>query len=298
MRLQERNTEAKYYEEDHLAVQFKLDNELDLVYAAIFQKVIKLNYLDGFLADMQAAFKEKYGDIRLGDDYDFDREYRRVLSAAEEASAKQVKAPKTMRSYNESQKSKKTVASMIQDDKKPVEKRVNIQEAPPPSKSQPSSPPTGSPMDKIIMEKRRKLREKLTPTKKTSPSDSKSSKPEKAGKKPRVWDLGGNSKDAALLDRSRDSPDDVQYQNINSEVSTNFHFPRTRLAFKVKSRTHYYHFSYSQLVGTMQGVIRDLDVESEDEADNEDASSEGRPRSRCSQRRASAVACYPTSRAL
>ncbi|XP_033170046.1 signal recognition particle receptor subunit alpha homolog [Drosophila mauritiana] len=244
--LEERNTEAKYYEEDHLAVQFKLDNELDLVYAAIFQKVIKLNYLDGFLADMQAAFKEKYGDIRLGDDYDFDREYRRVLSAAEEASAKQVKAPKTMRSYNESQKSKKTVASMIQDDKKPVEKRVNIQETPPPSKSQPSSPATASSMDKIIMEKRRKLREKLQPTKKTSPNDSKSSKPEKAGKKPRVWDLSDNSKDAVMLDRSKDSPDDVQYQNINSE-----------------------------LVGTMQGVIPDLDVESADEDDNEDASSEG-----------------------
>ncbi|EDW45789.1 GM11265 [Drosophila sechellia] len=244
--LEERNTEAKYYEEDHLAVQFKLDNELDLVYAAIFQKVIKLNYLDGFLTDMQAAFKEKYGDIRLGDDYDFDREYRRVLSAAEEASAKQVKAPKTMRSYNESQKSKKTVASMIQDDKKPVEKRVNIQETPPPSKSQPSSPATASSMDKIIMEKRRKLREKLQPTKKTSPNDSKSSKPEKAGKKPRVWDLSDNSKDAVMLDRSKDSPDDVQYQNINSE-----------------------------LVGTMQGVIPDLDVESADEDDNEDASSEG-----------------------
>ncbi|EDX02017.1 signal recognition particle receptor subunit alpha homolog [Drosophila yakuba] len=245
--LEERNTEAKYFEEDHLAVQFKLDNELDLVYAAIFQKVIKLNYLDGFLADMQTAFKEKYGDIRLGDDYDFDREYRRVLSAAEEASAKQVKAPKAMRSYNESQKSKKTVASMIQDDKKPVEKRVNIQESPPPAKSQPSSPATGSSKDDIIMENRRKLREKLTPTKKTSPSDSKPSKPasEKAGKKPRVWDLGGNSKDAVMLDRSKDTPEDVQYQNINSE-----------------------------LVGTMQGVIRDLDVESEAEAENEEESSE------------------------
>ncbi|EDV46094.1 signal recognition particle receptor subunit alpha homolog [Drosophila erecta] len=244
--LEERNTEAKYFEEDHLAVQFKLDNELDLVYAAIFQKVIKLNYLDGFLADMQVAFKEKYGDIRLGDDYDFDREYQRVLGAAEEASAKQVKAPKTMRSYNESQKSKKTVASMIQDDKKPVEKRVNIQESPPPSKSQPSSPTTRS-MDDIIKENRRKLREKLTPTKKTSPSDSKPSKPasEKAGKKPRVWDLGGNSKDAVILDRSKDTPEDVQYQNINSE-----------------------------LVGTMQGVIRDLDVESDDEADSEEDSSE------------------------
>ncbi|XP_016923237.2 signal recognition particle receptor subunit alpha homolog [Drosophila suzukii] len=251
--LEDRNTEAKYFEEDHLAVQFKLDNELDLVYAAIFQKVIKLNYLDGFLADMQAAFKDKFGGIpsseRLGNEYDFDREYRRVLSAAEEASAKQVKAPKAMRSYNESQKSKKTVASMIQDDKKPVEKRVNIQESPPPSKSQPSSPPeNGASMDDIIRENRRKLREKLTPTKKTSPGDprpSKSTASEKAGKKPRVWDLGGNSKDAVMLDRSKDTPEDVQYQNINSE-----------------------------LVGTMQGVIRDLDVESEDDAENEEESSE------------------------
>nr|XP_016923237.1 signal recognition particle receptor subunit alpha homolog [Drosophila suzukii] len=251
--LEDRNTEAKYFEEDHLAVQFKLDNELDLVYAAIFQKVIKLNYLDGFLADMQAAFKDKFGGIpsseRLGNEYDFDREYRRMLSAAEEASAKQVKAPKAMRSYNESQKSKKTVASMIQDDKKPVEKRVNIQESPPPSKSQPSSPPeNGASMDDIIRENRRKLREKLTPTKKTSPGDprpSKSTASEKAGKKPRVWDLGGNSKDAVMLDRSKDTPEDVQYQNINSE-----------------------------LVGTMQGVIRDLDVESDDDAENEEESSE------------------------
>ncbi|XP_017125584.1 signal recognition particle receptor subunit alpha homolog [Drosophila elegans] len=244
--LEDRNTEAKYFEEDNLAVQFKLDNELDLVYAAIFQKVIKLTYLDGFLSDMQVAFKDKFGGIpaaeRLAGDYDFDREYRRVLSAAEEASAKQVKAPKAMRSYNESQKSKKTVASMIQDDKKPSEKRVNIQEsAQPPSKQQ-SSPPPAS-MDDIIRENRRKLREKLTPTKKTSPGDpkpSKSSASEKAGKKPRVWDLGGNSKDAVMLDRSKDAPEDVQYQNINSE-----------------------------LVGTMQGVIRDLDVESEDEVEND-----------------------------
>lgn len=205
-------------------MQFKLDNELDLVYAAVFQKVIKLSYLDGFLADMQLAFKEKFGSIpsaeRLGEEYDFDREYRRVLSAAEEASAKQVKAPKAMRSYNESQKSKKTVASMMQDDKKPAEKRVNIQESPPPSKSPTSSSPRSK--EDIIAENRRKMREKLGTTKKTSPVDTKPSKPsasEKAGKKPRVWDLGGSSKDAVLLDRSKDAPEDVQYQNINSEVS-------------------------------------------------------------------------------
>ncbi|XP_017141455.1 signal recognition particle receptor subunit alpha homolog [Drosophila miranda] len=247
--LEDRNTESKYFEEDHLAVQFKLDNELDLVYAAVFQKVIKLNYLDAFLADMQFAFKEKFGSIpaleRLGSEYDFDGEFRSVLSAAEEASSKQVKAPKAMRSYNESQKSKKTVASMIQDDKKPVEKRVNIQESPTQSKSQPSSPPLTK--QDIIQENRRKLREKLTPTKKAADtkSSAKQGASEKAGKKPRVWDLGGNSKDAVLLDRSKDSPEDVQYQSISNE-----------------------------LVGTMQGVIPDLDVESEDDVDSEEASSE------------------------
>ncbi|XP_030378136.1 signal recognition particle receptor subunit alpha homolog [Scaptodrosophila lebanonensis] len=237
--LEERNTESKYFEEDQLAVQFKLDNELDLVYAAVFQKVIKLNYLDVFLSDMQLAFKEKFGDIsaieRLAFNYDFDQEFQSVLSSAEQASAKQNKAPKTMRSYNESQKSKKTVASMIQDDKKPSEtvKRVNIQENAGASRSEPSSPPRSS--EDIIAENRRKLREKLTPTKKPV-AEVKANKPNASGKKPRVWDLGGNSKDAEVLDRSRDKPEDVQLQNINND-----------------------------LVGTMQGVIRDLDVESENE---------------------------------
>ncbi|XP_034490109.1 signal recognition particle receptor subunit alpha homolog [Drosophila innubila] len=250
--LEERNTESKYFEEDHLAVQFKLDNELDLVYAAVFQKVIKLNYLDNFLAEMQLAFKEKFGAIaaqeRLGIDYEFEQEFRSVLSAAEEASAKQGKAPKTMRSFNESLKSKKTVASMIEDKKSSAasanEKRVNIQESPPATKSQPSSPPRNN--DDIIQENRRKLREKLTPTKKaiveTKPSKISAQEKEKAGKKPRVWDLGGNSKDAVLLDRSKDAPEDVQVQSINND-----------------------------LVGTMQGNIPDLDEESESDRDVEDS---------------------------
>lgn len=248
--LEERNTESKYFEDDHLAVQFKLDNELDLVYAAVFQKVIKLNYLDNFLAEMQLAFKEKFGDIaaqeRLGIEYDFEQEFKSVLSAAEEASAKQGKAPKAMRSFNESLKSKKTVASMIEDKKSSSsssnEKRVNIQESPPASKSQPSSPPRTN--DDIIQENRRKLREKLTPTKKVAEKEKEmrpskaSSAMEKAGKKPRVWDLGGNSKDAVLLDRSKDAPEDVQVHSINND-----------------------------LVGTMQGNIPDLDEESESDRD-------------------------------
>lgn len=34
----------------------------------------------------------------------------------------------------------------------------------------------------------------------------KSPKPEKVGKKPRVWDLGGTNKDMASLERTKDKP--------------------------------------------------------------------------------------------
>lgn len=36
----------------------------------------------------------------------------------------------------------------------------------------------------------------------------KSPKPEKAGKKPRVWELGGTSKDLANLERTKDRPEE------------------------------------------------------------------------------------------
>lgn len=36
----------------------------------------------------------------------------------------------------------------------------------------------------------------------------KSPKPEKAGKKPRVWELGGTIKDLATLERTKDKPEE------------------------------------------------------------------------------------------
>lgn len=36
----------------------------------------------------------------------------------------------------------------------------------------------------------------------------KSPKPEKAGKKPRIWDLGGTTKDLASLERTKDKPEE------------------------------------------------------------------------------------------
>lgn len=45
--------------------------------------------------------------------------------------------------------------------------------------------------------------------KRKSPKTPTSEK-EKAGKKPRVWELGGNNKDLPVLDRSKDRPEDAR----------------------------------------------------------------------------------------
>lgn len=57
-----------------------------------------------------------------------------------------------------------------------------------------------------------------------------------------MWDLGGSSKDSAVLDRSKDRPEDMK-----SDFTTT-----------------------NQMIGTMKGVIQDLEVESDsDESDDE-----------------------------
>lgn len=204
--MQDRSTESKSFEEDNFAIQFKLDNELELVYAVVYQKVIKLPYIDSFLSDMQNAFKDKFSDIlmssqRYGVEYDFDSEFRTTLAVAESSAKQNSKAPKAMRSFNESLKSKKTVASMIEtpnDNKKSDNtKKVNIVESPKVTSSDKSVS-----NEDIIMENRKKLREKLSGKKSPQPEGKIKAEREKAGKKPRVWDLGGSSKDAVVLDRS------------------------------------------------------------------------------------------------
>lgn len=193
---------------------------MELVYAAIFQKVIKLNYLDTFLGELQQEFKTKFADIltserRLPTKYDFIEEFRNTLTAVEKSSSKASSAPKQMRSYNESTKSKKSVASMYDNNKNENVKKVVIQET---SKQKNTNLTT----ENLILENRKRLKEKMTSKKNPTEPRSKATASEKAGKKPRVWDLGGSSKDAVILDRSKDQPQDGQYQKVQNNVSSIF----------------------------------------------------------------------------
>lgn len=71
-----------------------------------------------------------------------------------------------------------------------------------------------------------------------SPKSPQPTVQEKKGKQARVWALGGNDKDLPILDRSKDRPEDA--------------------------RSDFRHDD--EMIGTMKGVIQDLEVESEDDA--------------------------------
>lgn len=246
-----------------MALQYKMDNELDIIIVVAFQKILKLSYLDKFLSDIHLAFRDRYknevmdGSLvskvgSLDKNTAFADEYHKLLRLAEEWGREQTKLPKQMKSFEDSMKSKKTVASMIESKSgsKPSapsqpKKSVKIVE----DESVKNGFSLSPSREDVIAENRRKLAEKMSGKKSPKETSKKEPKsPKSKGKSARVWDLSGTTKDMPNLDRSKDKPEDMQ---------SNF--------------TH-----QNDMVGTMGGVIPDLEVESEDEYDEEESSEEER----------------------
>ncbi|XP_022194745.2 signal recognition particle receptor subunit alpha homolog [Nilaparvata lugens] len=260
--LQERSGNNSF---DHngLTLKYKLDNEFELIFVVAFQKILQLSYVDKFLDDVHLEFRDKYKEdlqnSRYFQNFDFSRCFQSVLLSCEEWGKKQACIPKQMRTFEESQKSKKTVASMIErkgDEKENKKKGKNNE---PVKKEQLDN----NNVDKVttvlnnsnkneqlsnedlIMQNRMKLAQKMGSPNARKNKQPKSPKPAKEGKKPRVWDLGGNAKDVAVLEYTRDKPQNDD--DIGSNVQAD-----------------------STMVGQMVGGIRDLEVESEEDDDDDD----------------------------
>ncbi|XP_055370930.1 signal recognition particle receptor subunit alpha homolog [Condylostylus longicornis] len=245
------------FDSDNLTLQYKLDNEFELVFVVAFQKILQLSYVDKFLTDVHLEFRDKYKNelqsaSRNYMNYEFEQEFHKILELAEEWGRTQLKIPKQMRSYEDSAKSKKTVASMIErrgdmNDKssgQSAKKSVKIVEA---EKEQNNSFEINPSREEVILANRKKLMEKMG-GKQGKNKEKKSPKPEKekSCKKPRVWDLGGTNRDMPNLDRSKDKPEDM--------------------------RSDFDH--QNEMIGTMKGGIQDLQVESESEEYSESESEE------------------------
>ncbi|XP_043513205.1 signal recognition particle receptor subunit alpha homolog isoform X2 [Frieseomelitta varia] len=258
--LQER-TGNHTFEYDSLRLQYKLDNEFELVFVVAYQKILQLSYVDKFLNDIHLEFRDRFKNELENSkwfyNFEFQNNYEQVLAMAEQWARTQAKIPKQMRTFDESQKSKKTVASMIErkddkDNKKQGKRKkgvntnkddqMKIQEVPKQDLSHNQINHNGEINEEVLIANRMKLAQKMNNQKKKV-DKQKGQKPEKAGKKPRVWELGGTIKDLAALERTKDKPEE----------------------------SGDYVAADKTLVGQMKGGIRDIVVESdsEDESDEE-----------------------------
>ncbi|CAH0755455.1 unnamed protein product [Diatraea saccharalis] len=250
--LQER-TGNNTFNYNALTLQYKLDNEFELVFVVAYQKILQLSYVDKFLNDVQLEFRDKYkNDLQNNSlimDFNFRSTFDRVLKECEVWAKSQAKLPKQMRTFEDSQKSKKTVASMIERrGEEKSKKSVKIVENKNITNGKVEE--AAKIEDDVIAANRAKLAQKLaTKTKKDVKKSPKSPKNEDRVKQPRVWALGGDTRDLPSLDFSTDKPEDAE-DNISADT---------------------------ELVGKMTGAIRDLEVESEESSSEEEEEAREQP---------------------
>ncbi|KPJ13998.1 Signal recognition particle receptor subunit alpha [Papilio machaon] len=235
--LQERSGNNTF-NHNSLTLQYKLDNEFELVFVVAYQRILQLSYVDKFLNDVHLEFRDKYKNElqtgRYNSDYEFKMCFDKVLKECENWAKSQAKIPKQMRTFEDSQKSKKTVASMIErkgDEKN--KKSVKIVESK--NLSNGKIEESSEQEDDVIAANRAKLAQKLASKgKKETKKSPKSPKAVDRVKKPRVWELGGGSRDLPTLEYTTDK------DAVPNEIVAD-----------------------TQLVGQMTGAIKDLEVESD-----------------------------------
>ena len=102
-----------------LSLQYKLDNEFELVFVVAYQNILKLTYIDKFLTEIQQRFRDLYkNQIQKGqlnhDFTGFQQEFDTLLKECEAEARQNLQSAKKPMSYSESAKSSKTVSSMIE----------------------------------------------------------------------------------------------------------------------------------------------------------------------------------------
>uniref|UniRef100_H2YW26 SRP54-type proteins GTP-binding domain-containing protein n=1 Tax=Ciona savignyi TaxID=51511 RepID=H2YW26_CIOSA len=227
--LQERGGNSQFTH-GPLQMQYKLDNEFELVFVVGFQKVLTLLYVDKLITDVHRDFRDRYRKKLLDSslawitvNFNYDNQFSLLRSNAEVKESNKVT---TMRTFDKSGKSQKTIKSMTIDknkDPKEVEtkKKPSTPKAKKPVEVAPANIPVEGPtngttvannstdMDQIA--RNREAMSKRMATGKGAGKGKKTS--QKKGKSARIWENGGNSKDAEALD----------YSGLQNEPLTNGH---------------------------------------------------------------------------
>ncbi|XP_077104490.1 signal recognition particle receptor subunit alpha [Siphateles boraxobius] len=266
--LQERSGNNSF-NHNALSLKYKLDNEFELVFVVGFQKILTLTYVDKFIDDVQLHFRDRYkneleqrGALKfLLNNFEFGEDFHNLLREAENSS--KAKAPAYMRHFTESQKSQKTMKSMIETKDGDKSKEQGGKKSKNAKKeggdqtkaaSQTVSKKTvengndGLTAEEIIERNRAKFISKQLGGGKPEKTTSKSPKPQKPkGKAKRVWDMGGRN------------TGDLDYSGSNgnnySDAQTQDHEASAEPLIQVDS---------------MKGDLKGVDYESSDDDDDDD----------------------------
>nr|XP_046246297.1 signal recognition particle receptor subunit alpha [Scatophagus argus] len=241
--LQERSGNNSFTHEA-LSLKYKLDNEFELIFVVGFQKILTLTYVDKFIDDVQLHFRDRYkneleqkGALKLlNHNYEFEDDFKMLLREAENSS--KARSPAPMRTFKESEKSQKTVKSMIetksgekgkeQGGKKnkntkkeaPAAEPVKVDQSKTSSSTQKmvENGNQGLSPDEIMQKKREEFFRKRMGV--TTEKPSKSPRPQKSKEKQmRVWDMGGSStKDLDYSEKNGDSSPNGGEQNQEAQI--------------------------------------------------------------------------------
>ena len=226
--LQDKCDHRNVFEQGSLALKYKLDNKLDLVFVIGYQKMLPWNYLvgvDELLDKIQLRFRDKYAqNIKefQSNVNDFNGEFETILDLVKK-NCQQKQKSKQMGTFQESAKSSKTVASMIIDKNSNVTKTSTKKSSVEENKNDSKQ---GNDDAKLDEETIRINRERMAAGKKKVPAPYKpktlkvvkSLKPEKAsklGKQGTKWDSlmfngkGPSEREAQELDRAKKSGTEV-----------------------------------------------------------------------------------------
>ncbi|XP_047475602.1 signal recognition particle receptor subunit alpha homolog isoform X2 [Penaeus chinensis] len=277
--LQERGG-GGYYDHGNLALKQHMDNEFDLLFVAVYQKILQLSYVDKFLSDIQREFRDRFRDqLKEGQYYqsfEFSKEYGKILRQAEDE-ARMIKAEhRKPRSFQESSKAHKTVSSMIKQRDEPkkaskkkegkenrVEEVEEVEEEEEEEELNINENGVGNEEEEVEdihdnfnEETIRKNLEKLASKKRGTPKASKvektkSPKPAKKGKENRVWDLSG--RDSKSLDYSSRNDSGAGTQ---SSLRPDFLPDQSQ-------------------IGTLSGNLRGMEVQNEKESNDKKSSGGG-----------------------
>ncbi|CAF0737470.1 unnamed protein product [Brachionus calyciflorus] len=116
--LQERGVQSAW-NHNTLSLQYKLDNEFELVFVVAYQNILKLAYIDKFLNEIQLRFRDRFKQViencQYGHNFDsFKSDFDEILADCEREAEEQAQMARKPRKYEESEKSSRTVASMIE----------------------------------------------------------------------------------------------------------------------------------------------------------------------------------------